>query len=626
MSSLDVESVIHTAFGYDLLWFFFSFSFLSFLISFVVYFLWKFCAWKSLRDESKAFHVLLLFAFLLTILWNMHLFPQSALSGGGEKSEAFKWIVFLASGLWVAMACGGLASSDAWNRKAIFGLVAVIALLGLWGSGSSTPAVSRDRPDIIVIGFDSLRPEMPNEGYMPNLKRYLDQSVRFENAVTPLPRTYPSWISLLTGVYPVKHGARFNLMPYSYLDQQFKTLPQRLRENGYQTLYAMDEKRFANIDRRYGFDFLLGPKIGVGDFLFGFLSDLPILNIVRQVPLSRIFFPFIYSNRALNVSYLGSDFVHEVERGVASLKGDMPAFMVVHFCEPHWPYAYVSGPEKREGWLSRYTKEGSFQGYLKALPRADDQFAAVISDLRQAGRLDNALVFFVSDHGEAFARDKVTFRSSVGGKPFELYSVGHGTDVVQREQFQVLLAYQMYRDGKLVSVPFREDSQRVSLLDIYPTVLEHVGLGLPKNLDGYSLLQRKEQPERNFFVETDFNVAAMFKSKVDVGDVFAEGASAYRVEPNGYVSLRPEKIEQILLLKEYSVFSGEQAVAFGNYEDGAPGFRFFDYSRMEWRPIAGEDADASIRELQRALCKQFVRDPRLGGQTACKGHNVAAGK
>ncbi|MNF75530.1 hypothetical protein D3C84_575980 [compost metagenome] len=207
-----------------------------------------------------------------------------------------------------------------------------------------------------------------------------------------------------------------------------------------------------------------------------------------------------------------------------------------------------------------------------------------------------------------------------------MFALGHGTDVVQRSQFQVLLAYQIYRDGKLISAPSHEDSQRVSLLDIYPTVLEHVGLELPEGLDGYSLLERKERPERKFFVETDFNVSAMFKSKVDVGDVFAEGASAYRVEPNGYVSLRPEKIDQILLLKEYSVLSGEQAVAFGNYEEGEPGFRFFDYARMEWRPIAGEDSDVSVRGLQRALCEQFVGDPRLGGQPVCKGHIVAAGK
>ncbi|MOA06733.1 hypothetical protein D3C78_1263930 [compost metagenome] len=236
------------------------------------------------------------------------------------------------------------------------------------------------------------------------------------------------------------------------------------------------------------------------------------------------------------------------------------------------------------------------------------------------------MVFFVSDHGEAFSRDKVTFQSGVGGMPFELFSVGHGTDVIQREQFRVLLAYQMYRNGKLVSAPSHEISQRVSLLDIYPTVLEHVGLELPKYLDGYSLLERKDRPDRKFFVETDFNVAAMFKSKVDVGDVFAEGASAYRVEPNGYVSLRPEKIEKILLQKEYSVISGEQVVAFGNYQERSPGFRYFDYSKMEWRPISGEDGDASVKGLQHALCKQFVGDPRLAGQVVCQGTNVASGQ
>ncbi|MDT4845373.1 Sulfatase [compost metagenome] len=412
-------------------------------------------------------------------------------------------------------------------------------------------------------------------------------------------------------------------MPYSLLNKGFNTLPERLRESGYQSLYAMDEKRFANIDQRYGFDVQVGPKIGAGDFLFGFLSDLPLLNIVRQLPLSRLLFPYVYSNRALSASYLGSDFVNEVDRGITSLKVDAPVFMVVHFCEPHWPYAYVSGKEMQNGWLSKFTGEGNFPNYLKALPRADEQFSSVISSLRRAGRLENALVFFVSDHGEAFARDKVTFRSAVGGKPFELFALGHGTDVVQKPQFQVLLAYQIYRNGELVSTPSHERSQRVSLLDIYPTVLQHVGLDAPQYLDGYSLLDRQERPDRKFFLETDFNVSAVLKGNIDAGEAFAQGASAYRVEPNGYVSLRPEKIDEVMQQKEYSVLSGDQVLAFGNYQDGEPGFRFFDYSNMEWRPIEGEDGDAAVLELQRALCKQFAGDPLLIGLQVCQRLNVA---
>jgi hypothetical protein len=388
----------------------------------------------------------------------------------------------------------------------------------------------------------------------------------------------------------------------------------------------MDEKRFANIDQRYGFDLSVGPKIGAGDFLFGFLSDVPILNMVRQASLSRLFFPYVYSNRALSASYMGGDFVREVERGVTSLKADRPAFMVVHFCEPHWPYALVSSKERKEGWLSPFNGQGNFQNYVRALPRADEQFAQVIASLRQAGRLKNALVFFISDHGEGFPRDGIKFKSTVDGRLLEVSAYGHGTNVVQRSQFQVLLAYQVYRDGKLVSVPLQEKSQRVSLLDIYPTVLQHLGVESPRNLDGYSLLQHKDHPDRKFFVETDFNVSSVLKGQVDAGDAFAEGASAYRVEPNGYVSLRPEKIDQIMLQKEYSILSGEQIVAFGSYQEGSPGFRFFDYSKMEWRPIEGEDGDTAVLELQRALCKQFAGDPLLTGQPVCQGPEVATGR
>lgn len=458
---------------------------------------------------------------------------------------------------------------------------------------------------------------------MPNLNGYLQQSVRFSDAVTPLPRTFPSWMSLLTGVNPVKHGARFNLMPYSLINHDFKSLPKRLKEEGYQTLYAMDEKRFANIDQRYGFDHLVGPKIGVGDFLFGFLSDLPVLNMVRQFPLSEPFFPYVYSNRALSASYMGEDFVGEVEDGIADLDAGLPAFMVVHFCEPHWPYAYVSGKERQTGWLSKFNGQGNFQNYMKSLPRADEQFGKVITALRDAGRLENALVFFVSDHGEGFARDAVTFSSAVGGRPFELSAYGHGTNVVQRFQFQVLMAYQVYRNGKLVSIPSSQERDRVSLLDIYPTVLEYLGIELPKTLDGYSLIGREKIPERNFFVETDFNVSAVLNGQIDADEAFAQGASAYRVESNGYVSLRPDKIGQIMRQKEYSVLSGDKVLAFGDYGKELAPFRLFDYSAMTWRPIEGEDGDPSIREMQLALCRQFASDPLMLEQHVCRSARVA---
>ena len=73
------------------------------------------------------------------------------------------------------------------------------------------------------------------------------------DAITPLARTFPSWVSMLTGRHPHTTGAYMNLLPRELIHAGH-TLPQLLREHGYRTYYAIDETRFSNIDASYGFD------------------------------------------------------------------------------------------------------------------------------------------------------------------------------------------------------------------------------------------------------------------------------------------------------------------------------------------------------------------------------------
>ena len=61
-------------------------------------------------------------------------------------------------------------------------------------------------PNIVIIGIDSLRNDLQvprqGRGATPNIRRFLDDSRRFSDATTPLARTYPSWVSILTGRHP----------------------------------------------------------------------------------------------------------------------------------------------------------------------------------------------------------------------------------------------------------------------------------------------------------------------------------------------------------------------------------------------------------------------------------------
>ncbi|NMG17839.1 alkaline phosphatase family protein [Aromatoleum bremense] len=79
-----------------------------------------------------------------------------------------------------------------------------------FGANEKLPANARN---IIIIGIDSLSATAfeANRQYLPNLAELLAQGTSFENAYTPIGRTFPAWMSILSGMSPAEHGAVFNL-------------------------------------------------------------------------------------------------------------------------------------------------------------------------------------------------------------------------------------------------------------------------------------------------------------------------------------------------------------------------------------------------------------------------------
>ena len=70
---------------------------------------------------------------------------------------------------------------------------------------------------------------------MPNIAEFISHGTQFETVYTPLARTYPSWSSILTGVFPSKHGAVYNLIAQEYLNSNVTNLAQIYKEQGYQS-------------------------------------------------------------------------------------------------------------------------------------------------------------------------------------------------------------------------------------------------------------------------------------------------------------------------------------------------------------------------------------------------------
>src|SRR5690606_28602883 len=156
--------------------------------------------------------------------------------------------------------------------------LAAIAALGLWtppasgggGIGSRDPA----RPNILLIGVDSLRPD--ETGFVngqsrltPNIDAFLGEAHWLDTACTRLGRTLGGWLATFTGREPIHSGARENLISNDRVAGD-ATLGHQLQALGYRSVLAMDERRFSAVDERFGFDAVVGPAHGVLDLLISY--------------------------------------------------------------------------------------------------------------------------------------------------------------------------------------------------------------------------------------------------------------------------------------------------------------------------------------------------------------------
>ena len=87
--------------------------------------------------------------------------------------------------------------------------VAVVAILVL---GSCRRAATPAAPpaSIVLVSIDTLRADHVTPAWMPHLTALTREAVVFQHAFTVAPLTLPAHASLLTGVYPPRHGVRDN--------------------------------------------------------------------------------------------------------------------------------------------------------------------------------------------------------------------------------------------------------------------------------------------------------------------------------------------------------------------------------------------------------------------------------
>ncbi len=391
------------------------------------------------------------------------------------------------------------------------------------------------RRNVLLIVVDQWRGDiLPALGTRhlktPNIDRLCAESVTFRNHFTQAAPCGPARACLLTGLYQMTHRAVQNTVP---LDGRFTNLALELRKGGYDpalvgyTTTTPDPRTTTADDPRFR---VLGDVMDgfrpVGAFepykdaYFGWLAShgykLPANREDIWLPEGAAPGEAGATRRPARIPREFSDSAWFTERGLSYLRGrgDKPWFLHLGYYRPHPPFiapapyntmysaddmddpirAATAEEEARQHPLLRHYLDTIGQAsffqdgrdlardmskaevrqmratYYGLMSEIDDQLGGVFAHLHETGQWDDTLIVFTCDHGEQL------------GDHHLLGKIGYFD--------------QSFRIPMIIRDPRRaaDDSRgRVvanftETIDCMPTILDWLGLPVPRQCDGRSLL------------------------------------------------------------------------------------------------------------------------------------------
>ncbi|GIU49766.1 sulfatase-like hydrolase/transferase [Shewanella algidipiscicola] len=634
MTHIEVEHLLSKGLIIDLLYFVLIVLLLHIGWALVITFSCRpwFARYTNDNVKTQIWLILLLLHCIFMLSANAYLYPTSLLgffrgtplaSGIAVVTLA---ILLLANLLYALMDTLPRQNKRVNTLLIISLLVVTLVPIYLFSGSPAKPSFStvNEQPNIFIIGIDGLRPDHlayrgADTSLAPALNQLLSESLIFNTTYTPQGRTYVAWMGMLSGLYPINNGARFNLAPPELVHKPFPLL-RLLSDRGYQTTYAIDERRFNQIDASYGFDQVIGPKVGAADAIISNVADLPLVNLAINFPISRHLFPYLYINRAYGKTYDPLLFNQEV---LHSLPADKPNFLAVHFCQLHWPFTSKDFIE-----LDKSHWDGNYNHYMyrEMVKKVDIQIADFIAQLRQRGLLDNAIVYLLSDHGEGFllSQDKLvaadSMAATIGPDNPTLLNVaawGHGTNILAQEQSQVVLASLRYRNGEAINPTGKVDGL-FSLIDIAPSIVANLAHSSTTVMastdlvfDGQPLPQTVTQKrslsnnQRHIFVESSLPVRSINTSFIDDKKVMSETASHYEIREDGRAVMKPESYHNNIQLKQRSVYAGHWQLVMLPKDER---LILVDTANKRWHNLSDYSGNAPWQAMLNSLCKHYQTD------------------
>jgi len=425
---------------------------------------------------------------------------------------------FLVLGVLIALAAASprlfRTNSAGWLKKSAVTLaVGAMVVAGLAGTLSSfrylllplppNPNAAAATPDVVLIVMDTTRADhLSVYGYpkptTPHLEKFAAGATLYRRAVATSNYTLATHASVFTGDYPRRHGAHYLKQRNQSrrwsrpLSRGVLTLAEALCAKGYRTGAVSANVAFVtrayNLDQ--GFEHFEAPRLNAGEFYLR-------RGIRRLLQYTGI--------PALERRYLSAADINR--RATSLLKklaaGAAPFFLFINYMDAHAPWAppvefarRFAGDARTLSYADleqlrrivknkhRQLRPGERQAlasrYDASLAYLDANLGRMLDHLKRIGRYRNSLIVILGDHGE-----------SLGGHHF----IGHSRSLYQPVvHVPLLVKLPGQQEGRIVASP-------VSQVDVMPTILDALGLPLPPEMDGRSLLADSAPTERPVFAQ-----------------------------------------------------------------------------------------------------------------------------
>ncbi len=377
-------------------------------------------------------------------------------------------------------------------------IIVTMVAFCVWDKAKGVQPLPTDksRPNVLLLAADSIRPDSLglntySKQTSPNIDKLGREGIYFTNAFCALPRTFPSWASILTGQAPHTHGIR-GMFPDPEDTDLKDSVAKVFLAKGYRTGVFSDYAGDVFPRMKAGFE-----KVSAPDFLFTTLIETNALRLhflllpYLDNKYAREIFPILDAFEDLNDPELITDRLLEyLDKGTGK-----PFFAVAFYSPTHFPFSvrypyYKKFTDRNYNGRYKYRKpvelktsdismedvehiRNLFDGGVFAFDR---EVGRIVTAQKARKALDSTIIIVTSDHGENLYEN--------------LDDIGHGDHFRGNKTITVPLIIHWPKGiGGAIGDRTKNGpiSAMVSHIDLTPTLYNAFGFEAPGEIDGYDL-------------------------------------------------------------------------------------------------------------------------------------------